>query len=337
MDLAEMFTVADAAAMAGLPNPDDYRPNRKVNVPWRADASPSLFIWSSGLGYCDYSRQGEPDWAGNAIKFLALCLGVTYSQAFQMASGRAAKEKWDTPERQDTKIRKERDAKRDARPDPLQVHQLALLRAAVNCLGKSRCDVINALAKQRGWKVDTIYNLTCDMLLGYVDFAKWFRPLDPDHGQPWPTAGVFGFVYGWGFKARWRNSKGDREIRWLHNYGLTKPTLWNGPAAEGAIRQIAANRVVITEGETDAITLIDAGCKAHVMALPSASYVIAPWELAQLAGKSVTLAIDNDKAGRLCRDRVTEQLKPYCRVGFLPLPEGMDVDEARKAGKLDVP
>ena len=59
-------------------------------------------------------------------------------------------------------------------------------------------------------------------------------------------------------------------------------------------------KVYVTEGETDAITLIDAGAETEadclVVALPSSS-TLPPDMVATLAGRDIVLCLDQDNAG----------------------------------------
>ncbi|RYD82318.1 MAG: hypothetical protein EOP84_09550, partial [Verrucomicrobiaceae bacterium] len=58
-------------------------------------------------------------------------------------------------------------------------------------------------------------------------------------------------------------------------------------------------QVIVTEGETDAITAIDAGVESatlRVLALPSVS-TFPEWAMEMLTGRNVLLVLDGDKAG----------------------------------------
>ena len=85
------------------------------------------------------------------------------------------------------------------------------------------------LATSRSWKAETIKRLALEGYLGWHD-------------------NKLAFVYDTGVKLRWKQN-GERIIRWAFG----KPWL-----SRGAYLNFAET-VYLCEGETDAITLIDAG------------------------------------------------------------------------------
>jgi hypothetical protein len=140
------------------------------------------------------------------------------------------------------------------------------------------------IAGARGWKTQTIRDLTCGPHFG------WYE-------------GKLAFIYESGVKLRWRQD-GERIVRWAFG----KPWLWRGSLI------FDANRVYLCEGETDAISLIDAGVELDgrtvAVALPSASTFDQRW--AKLfAGKEVILVLDADKAGQDATRRVSRLLQPH--------------------------
>jgi len=142
------------------------------------------------------------------------------------------------------------------------------------------------IARTRNWKPETIRQLALEGYLGW-------------HEEK------LAFVYDTGVKRRWREN-GERIIRWLFG----KPWIWRGAWLH------AATTVYICEGETDCITLIDAGIETDpstlAVAIPSASTFSADW--AQLfAGKDVILAFDSDDAGRTATEKVSRLLCPHVR------------------------
>lgn len=95
-------------------------------------------------------------------------------------------------------------------------------------------------------------------------------------------------------KVRWGEAR-DRQVHWQSG----KPWLWRGQFTAPGI-----TRAILTEGETDAIRLIDAGAEADgqtlVVAMPSAGWgknIVAIWR-ERFRGKAVTLCFDADKAGQ---------------------------------------
>jgi hypothetical protein len=143
------------------------------------------------------------------------------------------------------------------------------------------------IAHARGWQPRTIMDAATDGVLG------WSEGLAGQH------EGALAFLYPTGIKQRWERN-GERVIRWI----CGKPaSLWRAPviSPETAL-------VYLTEGETDALSLLDAGLEAQpkstVAAIPSAGVV--PWGLADfLAGRHVILCFDLDAAGRAATEKVT--------------------------------
>jgi hypothetical protein len=153
---------------------------------------------------------------------------------------------------------------------------------------------IKSIADQRKWKAETIRNLALDPSLGVTADRRLV------------------FLYESGLKVRWKKN-GERQIRW--EFG--KPWLWRG----GCIKQAAT--VYICEGETDAITLLDAGVeqepKTLVIALPSASFHIDRWA-SLFASKRVVIATDADEAGVQASNCLVAALKQSARsLGRLDL------------------
>jgi 5S rRNA maturation endonuclease (ribonuclease M5) len=148
-------------------------------------------------------------------------------------------------------------------------------------------EMLNKIAKARGWKSETIRNLALDLALGLTSDNK------------------LAFLYESGLKVRWKEN-GERIIRWAFG----KPWLWRG----WAIKQ--SNVIYVSEGETDAITLIDAGvekdARTNVIALPSASYNVEPWALL-FSRKRVIIATDCDEAGERAAEHVARALKSSVR------------------------
>lgn len=147
----------------------------------------------------------------------------------------------------------------------------------------------------RAWKAETVRNLALELYLGW-------NPQEGKHG-------ALIFIYDCGAKLRYRSVEGERVIRWAFG----KAWLWRGAHLTWA------RKVYLCEGETDAITLIDAGVeeqeeKALVVALPSANSFKAEW--AQLfRDKDIVLLFDDDSAGENATARVVASLR--CVAGSL--------------------
>lgn len=167
-----------------------------------------------------------------------------------------------------------------------EVEQRACLQMVADLLySPVRCALF---AAARGWKNETVRALAQEGSLGRHDQKM-------------------AFIYQSGVKLRWEEN-GERMIRWH----LGKPSLWRGEF----LRVPDFGRVFLTEGETDAIRLFDAGAEADgvtlVVALPSASTFAPAWA-EQFAGKDVTLAMDHDDAGQKATMRVGKLLHPIAR------------------------
>ncbi len=134
------------------------------------------------------------------------------------------------------------------------------------------------------WNPDTLQNLAREGSLGWAGDA-------------------LAFLYPTGTKYR----------RWPH-----KDLLWDGCTFlwRGELLP-AATDVYLTEGETDAISLIDSGIEQTpgnlVVAAPSATTFKKEWA-ERFEGKSVTLCFDNDKAGENAVQAVSFLLKPYAKA-----------------------
>lgn len=140
------------------------------------------------------------------------------------------------------------------------------------------------IANARGWKSETIRDLTVGPHLGWHE-------------------GKLAFIYETGVKLRWRQDD-ERVIRWAFG----KPWLWRGSLVN------CARTVVLSEGETDTISLIDAGIERTegtvAIALPSASTFDERWT-SLFEGKEVILAFDADKAGQEATRRVSQLLRMH--------------------------
>lgn len=153
-------------------------------------------------------------------------------------------------------------------------------------------DLCDTIAAARKWRPETIRALAQEASLGWHD-------------------GKLAFIYDSGVKLRWR-CNGERVIRW--HFG--KPWIWRG-----AFLKRDSRKVYITEGETDAVRLIDAGIEADgsklVVAMPSASTFEDEWR-GCFAGKDVVLALDDDEAGRKATQKVAPILSRVAKsVGLL--------------------
>jgi len=109
-------------------------------------------------------------------------------------------------------------------------------------------------------------------------------------------------------KLRWREQNGQRGFAFA--FGKAQ-RLWRDCLL---LPLPLTRRVVITEDETDAIALIDAGIEGTletlVMALPGASILPAGFEQ-RLVGRDVVLVFDNDIAGQRATALASERLRGF--------------------------
>jgi twinkle protein len=139
------------------------------------------------------------------------------------------------------------------------------------------------IARSRNWRQETIVDLAHEPSLGW-------------------DAGKLAFLYESGVKLRWREN-GERIILWAFG----RPWLWRGGFLWGR------STIYICEGETDAISLIDAGIESDettlVVAIPSATTFNEEWA-GLFKGKNVILALDGDKAGIDATAKIAGLLRP---------------------------
>ena len=144
--------------------------------------------------------------------------------------------------------------------------------------------LLRYVAESRNWKLETIKRLAEQKHLGWGGDS-----LD--------------FIYKTGIKIRrWP----ERDFRW----DVGKPYIWR------ADKIPAAQQIFVTEGEPDAITLLDAGLEERagvaVVALPSANTSYSEW--AELfTGKDVVLCLDMDEAGQKGTQKFGGLLLPFAK------------------------
>ena len=145
------------------------------------------------------------------------------------------------------------------------------------------CD---SIARRRQWHPDTVFGLAQEASLGLSESDRLV------------------FLYDTGAKERWREGS-ERQMRFL--FGKAD-SLWRGGLLSIAVQ------VFICEGETDAISLIDAGAEeaegSLVVALPGAG-IFKPHWTRQLAGKAVILCLDADDAGKKATEKHKATLAPH--------------------------
>jgi hypothetical protein len=148
---------------------------------------------------------------------------------------------------------------------------------------------LQAVCKWRGWEQATIRGLALEGSLG-VD-----------------GAGRLCYLYDSGCKVRYSDlDTGDRVIKW--RFG--KPSIWRAAYLK------SVRKVYLTEGETDAISLIDEGVERDaavlVVATPCAGFNVLPYA-SLFAGKEVVLVPDPDEAGLKAGEKWAHALEPQAK------------------------
>jgi hypothetical protein len=143
------------------------------------------------------------------------------------------------------------------------------------------------IAAVRGWKTSTIQALAESKHLGWAGDA-------------------LAFIFTTGVKIRrWPG----RDFRW----DIGEPDLWRGELLRDS------DDIYLTEGETDAITMIDAGFESvagtAVVALPSATTYRDEWTKL-FTNKVVTICQDADAAGDSATLKAIQALTPVAKQLF---------------------
>ena len=165
--------------------------------------------------------------------------------------------------------------------DPLTGDQRQIMTAAAACVAETEW-LQERIASPRKWNPNTI------QILSQQGYLGWYR-------------GALAFIYPNGLKLRkWPYKDFSWEFGHQH--------LWRGDRIK------SAQNILLTEGETDAITLIDMGVEkadeVAVVCMPGASSFQEEW--AKLfSGKTVTMCFDSDEAGQAATTRVAALLHPY--------------------------
>lgn len=214
-------------------------------------------------------------WYGDIFTYVMESANLDFYKAFQRLKGQAASLKRTAPK--SLPLRSTQAAKKGLTSAQIEVQKEASLFLADDF---GRC---KRVASKRAWKAETIQRLAKEGSLG------WNR-------------GALAFLYDTGMKLRnWP----DREFGW--EFG--GPCVWRRQKLEGA------SQVFLCEGETDAISLVDAGLEEDpdvvVVALASATSITG--DLTDLLkGKHVTICMDNDPPGESAKEKLIELLEPVC-------------------------
>jgi 5S rRNA maturation endonuclease (ribonuclease M5) len=166
--------------------------------------------------------------------------------------------------------------------DSLKPEQIVIQKQASKRLAEDE-RLCASVASKRGWKPETIQKLAKEGALGW-------------------NQGALAFLYDTGMKLR----------NWPHHTFVWE---FGGCCVWRRKRIAEATEIIICEGETDAISLIDKGLEDDpvfaVVALASATMITGDL-VGLVTGKNVTLCMDNDNAGQQATDKLVELLEPVC-------------------------
>jgi hypothetical protein len=143
---------------------------------------------------------------------------------------------------------------------------------------------VSAVCDHLGWQPATVRGLALD---GYLGLSE---------------EGFLTFNFESGSKSRWKEADGSRRFRF--NFG--KPWFWRG----GLIPD--GQTIFLTEGETDAITLIDHGLErggAIVTGLPAGNFKPGSWAFLFKA-KAVVFFPDSDPTGSDAATEIQKTIGP---------------------------
>lgn len=238
---------------------------------------------------------GKCDLSGDVVDFVEAIDGLTRNEALKSLG--VAKVDY-RPIRRSKKPR-------PVAPTPLTADQVAVKTKACSRLFNDKA-LQQWLADRRGWKRETIEALAVELSLGWLD--SW--DFETKDGDTYTVRNLLVFGYEFGIKVRYHRTGhpldggDDRRVRWL--YG--KPTLWRSQM--DALKR--STSLILTEGESDTITLIDQGLSrggCHVLALASASTWTQEWSRI-FTNKRVLLATDADDAGRKALTKIGNAIYP---------------------------
>ncbi|MCX6908212.1 MAG: DUF3987 domain-containing protein [Verrucomicrobia bacterium] len=262
--------------------------------PFHDDHHPSLRVnEAKAVWCCDPCGKG-----GDVFKWLMLREGLTFPQAAEKLARRAG-------------IPLNGDGGGSRSTLSSSCTGAAQARPAVT-LPAADGKFAEGFAKRLGVKVETITKLIAEDALGY-------------HAKK--SAIVFGCQHADGSIAglhlRGKNGNGSRWFQWLpEGCGAH---LWRLPALK------RADKVIVCEGETDAIAALDAGLEADGYAVVAKTGAnVFPADAAEyFRGKTVFIVADLDKAGREGAADTAEKLRDVADVRIVTLPEMPALDDGK--------
>jgi len=256
------------------------QPNRSCLSPFRSEQNPSFSVFTGEDGRSRFKDHAAPEVRGDSFDFFQIYTGQSASKA-AVPFRRLARSVRDGEIQTEPGIAA-RVRVRAATTKPFTKDERERAR-------RTTCSLLwipriqEEIARGRDWKVETIRELAREGSLGC-----WKKGIS--------------FLYRTGMKVRWDRAVA-REIRWV----------FGGPSSMWREQRVAAaGTIYVTEGESDAITLIDAGMendgRTAVVALPSAT-TLSPSFVPLFAGKHVILCLDADKAGECATNKFGSMLQ----------------------------
>lgn len=168
----------------------------------------------------------------------------------------------------------------------LTLEDIRLANEAAQCLYLDNRLIARMIEKRPEWSAEAISGCALAGDLGYRD-------------------GELLFIYSHGIKARGKAPDGSRRFRWVAGNA-------GGECWRQSLLTSARKTVFITEGESDALTLLSLGFEMDgetlVVALPGAAILPQPQPF---SGRDVIIVEDADDAGSRAGERLVKRLGPY--------------------------
>ena len=186
-------------------------------------------------------------------------------------------------------------------PYQLSNSELERMAAAAVRLATDPVLISKLVARRAEWSAEAIQNTALESDIGY----------EPDCTFQQFSGPAILFAYSHGIKARWKNQvidgKKKHAIRWL--CGAATGELWRQSLL------LQSHRIIyITEGETDALTLLSFGIEdpGHSLVLALAGAQMMPRPEA-FKDRNIVIVPDPDAAGEQAENRLRELLAPRAR------------------------
>ena len=259
----------------------DGSPGKSCRSPFRNDRNPSFSVYIDKNGEERFKDHGCGGCEGDSYDFFQQCSNLDANAAF-LPFLKLAEELKDDPTSGIFRPVTRRDTTEipDLPPD-FREQTWAMRKRLL-----TDRDLMDRFAKSRGWHSETVWALADQGSLGWHEDGP-------------------AFIYQTGIKVRpgWFNG-GERIVRWI--CGSTG--IWRQEMIS------KKQKVYITEGETDCISLVDCRIERDertvIVATPSATTFKPGWGQT-FKGKCVTLCYDNDEAGRAGIEKAAEILLPF--------------------------